>query len=151
MAGDPEIVKLLDSTRIHLLPSMNPDGWKISTDSVILSFSKFTFLLSLQGATDYLLGRSNANNVDLNRSDFTILAFRLFTICYRDFPDLDQIVYEGGLDNNHLMRVGLPFSSIVVIQLSHFQMVKMKHRIQPETESVIKMIMDNPFVVRFRF
>eukprot|EP00090_Calanus_glacialis_P034114 TRINITY_DN569_c0_g1_i1.p1 TRINITY_DN569_c0_g1~~TRINITY_DN569_c0_g1_i1.p1 ORF type:complete len:495 (-),score=140.55 TRINITY_DN569_c0_g1_i1:78-1430(-) len=99
LAGDPEIVKLLDSTRIHLLPSMNPDGWKISTDS---------------GATDYLLGRSNANNIDLNR----------------DFPDLDQIVYEGGLDNNHLMR-----------------MVKMKHRIQPETESVIKMIMDNPFVL----
>ena len=34
LAGDQDTVKLVDSTRIHLLPSMNPDGWKISTDSV---------------------------------------------------------------------------------------------------------------------
>jgi len=99
LAGDADIVKLLDSTRIHLVPSMNPDGWKISTDS---------------GATDYLLGRSNANNMDLNR----------------DFPDLDQLVYDGSIDNNHLMKIA-----------------KMDHRIQPETEAVIKMIMDNPFVL----
>ena len=31
---------------------MNPDGWKIATDN---------------GAKDYLIGRNNANNVDLNR------------------------------------------------------------------------------------
>ena len=24
---------------------------------------------------------------------------------YRDFPDLDKIVYEGAIDNNHLMKV----------------------------------------------
>eukprot|EP00092_Neocalanus_flemingeri_P035502 GFUD01038635.1.p1 GENE.GFUD01038635.1~~GFUD01038635.1.p1 ORF type:complete len:478 (+),score=118.25 GFUD01038635.1:214-1647(+) len=99
LAGEPEIVKLLDSTRIHLLPSMNPDGWKIATDA---------------GAKDYLLGRNNANDVDLNR----------------DFPDLDQLVYDGSIDNNHLMKTA-----------------KLNHRIQPETESVIKMIMDNPFVL----
>merc|ERR1739838_222206 len=96
LAGEPEIVKLLDSTRIHLVPSMNPDGWKIATDA---------------GAKDYLLGRNNANDVDLNR----------------DFPDLDQLVYEGAEENNHLLR-GADFD----------------HRIQPETESVIKMIMDTP-------
>merc|ERR1711981_504046 len=99
LAGDQDIVKLVDSTRIHLLPSMNPDGWKISTDS---------------GARDYLLGRSNANNVDLNR----------------DFPDLDHLVYEGALDNNHLLNGA-----------------KVEHRTQPETEAVIKMIMDAPFVL----
>jgi len=99
LSGDAEIVTLLDSTRIHLAPSMNPDGWKIATDA---------------GGQDYLLGRNNANDVDLNR----------------DFPDLDQLVYDGSIDNNHLMK-----------------MAKLSHRIQPETEAVIKMIMDNPFVL----
>jgi len=99
LAGNEEIVKLIDNTRIHLLPSMNPDGWKISTDS---------------GATDYLIGRNNANDVDLNR----------------DFPDLDQIVFDGAIDNNHLLKLA-----------------RMSHRMQPETESVIKMIMDTPFVL----
>lgn len=78
---------------------MNPDGWKISTDS---------------GATDYLLGRSNANNVDLNR----------------DFPDLDAVVYDGSIDNNHLLKDA-----------------EVDHRPQPETEAVMKMILDNPFVL----
>merc|ERR1712212_554678 len=99
LAGDKDVVALVDNTRIHLLPSMNPDGWKIATDA---------------GAKDYLVGRSNANNIDLNR----------------DFPDLDKIVYEGAIDNNHLMKEA-----------------KLEHRIQPETESMIKMILETPFVL----
>merc|ERR1711884_601477 len=99
LAGDEEMVNLVHSTRIHLLPSMNPDGWKISTDN---------------GAKDYLIGRNNANNVDLNR----------------DFPDLNQVVYDGAAENNHLLREA-----------------NFDHRIQPETESMIKMIMDTPFVL----
>jgi len=99
LAGDKEMTALVHSTRIHLLPSMNPDGWKIATD---------------HGGRDYLIGRSNANDIDLNR----------------DFPDLNQVVYEGAEENNHLLREA-----------------NFDHRIQPETESVIKMIMDTPFVV----
>jgi len=99
LAGDQETVSLIHTTRIHLLPSMNPDGWKIATDN---------------GAKDYLIGRNNANDVDLNR----------------DFPDLNQVVYEGVQENNHLLR-----------------RADFDHRIQPETESVIKMIMDTPFVL----
>lgn len=33
-AGDPDIQKLVNITRIHLLPSMNPDGWQMATESV---------------------------------------------------------------------------------------------------------------------
>lgn len=32
--GDPEIRKLIELTRIHLMPSMNPDGWQLATDTV---------------------------------------------------------------------------------------------------------------------
>lgn len=53
LAGDPDIQKLINLTRIHLLPSMNPDGWQISTDT---------------GGKDYLIGRTNNNSVDLNRN-----------------------------------------------------------------------------------
>ncbi|GIY90390.1 hypothetical protein CEXT_552002 [Caerostris extrusa] len=49
---DPKIKNLLDNTRIHLMPSMNPDGYEKSK----------------VGDFDGLTGRENANNVDLNRN-----------------------------------------------------------------------------------
>lgn len=42
VAGDPDIISLLDSTEIHIMPSMNPDGYELGQ-------------------------RENANGVDLNR------------------------------------------------------------------------------------
>lgn len=48
---DQRITKLIDTTRIHLLPSMNPDGWESSH----------------VGCTG-IKGRFNANGVDLNRN-----------------------------------------------------------------------------------
>lgn len=65
----------------------------------------------LQGGKDYLIGRNNANDVDLNRLEseylYTSLYLRLFlSLTFsRDFPDLNQVVYEGAEENNHLLRV----------------------------------------------
>ncbi|GFW42006.1 carboxypeptidase D [Trichonephila clavipes] len=49
---DPRIKTLLDNTRIHIMPSMNPDGYENSRE----------------GDFDGMDGRENANGVDLNRN-----------------------------------------------------------------------------------
>ena len=49
---DPFVTKLVDQTRIHIMPSMNPDGYEISAE----------------GDCDTVNGRRNADNVDLNRN-----------------------------------------------------------------------------------
>lgn len=46
------ITSLVDRTRIHLMPSMNPDGYELSTE----------------GDDSSAVGRKNENNVDLNRN-----------------------------------------------------------------------------------
>lgn len=65
LAGDPEVVKLIKTTRIHILPTMNPDGYAIAD----------------RAGSDrkWVTGRRNAQNVDLNRN----------------FPDLDRKVFRG--------------------------------------------------------
>uniref|UniRef100_A0A6A7FR08 Carboxypeptidase E-like n=2 Tax=Hirondellea gigas TaxID=1518452 RepID=A0A6A7FR08_9CRUS len=76
-SGDAEVQMLLNSTRIHLFPSMNPDGWQTATEA---------------GGVDYLTGRSNNNSVDLNR-DFPDLD----RVMYGN--EVRQLEY-----NNHLMN-----------------------------------------------
>lgn len=49
---DERITKLLNTTRIHILPSMNPDGYEFA----------------VEGDANSLIGRNNAHNVDLNRN-----------------------------------------------------------------------------------
>jgi carboxypeptidase E len=61
---DKEIVDLLNKTNIHVLPSMNPDGFELA------------YHTSPQERS-WLTGRSNANGKDLNRN----------------FPDLDALFY----------------------------------------------------------
>ncbi|CAN7947438.1 unnamed protein product, partial [Ixodes pacificus] len=49
---DAYVRHLLDNTRIHIMPSMNPDGFEVSQE----------------GDCTSMLGRWNANEVDLNRN-----------------------------------------------------------------------------------
>lgn len=49
---DESITNLVDTTRIHLLPSMNPDGYE----------------LAAEGDTSSVVGRQNTNGFDLNRN-----------------------------------------------------------------------------------
>ncbi|XP_078082040.1 carboxypeptidase D-like [Mustelus asterias] len=49
---DPSVTALVDSMRIHILPSMNPDG----------------FAISVVGDCDRNIGRYNKNGFDLNRN-----------------------------------------------------------------------------------
>lgn len=50
--NDPEVTELVDSTRIHIMPSMNPDG----------------YLNAHVGDVEGVRGRTNAKGVDLNRN-----------------------------------------------------------------------------------
>ncbi|XP_052472781.1 carboxypeptidase D [Carassius gibelio] len=49
---DPEVTQLINSTRIHIMPSMNPDGYEVSQE----------------GDDGGIQGRNNSNNYDLNRN-----------------------------------------------------------------------------------
>lgn len=53
LAGDKEVTNLISWTRIHLMPSMNPDGWQTATEAV----SKTTKCLKcfIQGGTWIIL------------------------------------------------------------------------------------------------
>jgi carboxypeptidase E len=79
-SGDELTKKLVESTRIHLMPTMNPDGWdqavtyEWSNKNGRDKYQSVDEMLKVNGVTDWLTGRTNANNVDLNRN----------------FPDLDK-------------------------------------------------------------
>jgi len=95
LASNQNVINLIQSTRIHLLPSMNPDGWDIAVNTEFEQFkTKFSSvgeMLEKQGVTNWLAGRVNANNIDLNRN----------------FPDLDAWEYkykdEGKEKFDHLV------------------------------------------------
>ncbi|CAF1465586.1 unnamed protein product [Adineta steineri] len=130
--GNEQIQKLVDNTRIHLMPAMNPDGWEIAVKNAWNStkpnqFKDIETMLYEQGALDWQVGRPNANGVDLNRN----------------FPNLDEFIYaynhQANHRNNHLDLE--TFVSLTTGTDCHDQAY------QPETVTVAFWIMQNPFVL----
>jgi len=127
------IKNLVDNARIHLLPSMNPDGWEIAAQfawnngSGQQRFNDISTMLKEEGCSDWLVGRANANGVDLNRN----------------FPNLDEFIYEynhfANHRNNHLDIE--TFLSLTTGSDCH------DNPYQPETVTVAFWIMQEPFVL----
>ena len=65
LAGNEDIRRLVNSTRIHLMPSMNPDGWKTSTDAV----SQAVFLSTWLGTHASTMSR-DVPDIHGDRADF---------------------------------------------------------------------------------
>ncbi|RUS86156.1 hypothetical protein EGW08_006104 [Elysia chlorotica] len=101
---------IVSQTRVHILPSMNPDGWQ-----------KAFMKKKENGEADWLTGRSNANDVDLNRN----------------FPDLNAKIYENEREhkgrNNHLVKVD--------------KAIAMDKSLQPETRAVMRWLASVGFVL----
>uniref|UniRef100_A0A8D3B7U8 Carboxypeptidase D, a n=1 Tax=Scophthalmus maximus TaxID=52904 RepID=A0A8D3B7U8_SCOMX len=49
---DADVTQLVNNTRIHIMPSMNPDGYEVATEGDVKGYK----------------GRNNSNNIDLNRN-----------------------------------------------------------------------------------
>ncbi|MEQ2281859.1 hypothetical protein AMECASPLE_034649 [Ameca splendens] len=49
---DPEVTQLVNNTRIHIMPSMNPDGYEVAVEGDVKGYK----------------GRNNSNDYDLNRN-----------------------------------------------------------------------------------
>lgn len=62
------ITKLLNTTRIHIMPSMNPDGYEIAQEGTKLNRSHKLYISDILGDASSMLGRANAHGVDLNRN-----------------------------------------------------------------------------------
>ncbi|XP_066521275.1 carboxypeptidase N catalytic chain [Hoplias malabaricus] len=78
-AGNERITSLIHNTRIHILPSMNPDGYEVA---------------ARQGPefNGYLVGRGNSRDIDLNRN----------------FPDLNGLMYYYEKNNGKNHHLPLP-------------------------------------------
>ncbi|KAG8134813.1 hypothetical protein E2320_007891 [Naja naja] len=69
LLGNARIQRLVNNTRIHLLPSMNPDGYELAAEEGA-------------GYNGWVNGRQTAQNLDLNRNfpDLTSEAYKLAKI-----------------------------------------------------------------------
>lgn len=138
--NNENIVKLIDSTRIHLLVTMNPDGWDLAVQNEFTNLKKTTpnkydtveNMLYDQGVQDWFTGRQNANGIDLNRN----------------FPDLDQYEYKytsQGKDKfDHLV-------SEASQEINEKHLDCQNKTFQPETLTVANWIASTPFVLSANF
>lgn len=119
--GNQRIQTLVNTTRIHILPSMNPDGYDLAFEEVQDSNDP----QQEDGARriGWTNGRVNAQNIDLNRN----------------FPDLTSIAYKR-------RRQKVFRTDHIPIPDSYWF-----GKVAPETYAVMKWIRSIPFVLSANF
>ncbi|XP_026155154.1 carboxypeptidase Z-like isoform X2 [Mastacembelus armatus] len=121
--GNERIQTLINTTRIHILPSMNPDGYEVAVSGA--QDNNYGDDEESQGHLydTWTIGRNNAQNIDLNRN----------------FPDLTSIVY------NRRRQKGYHTDHIPIPDYYWFG------KVAPETYAVMKWIRSIPFVLSASF
>ncbi|XP_066537637.1 carboxypeptidase Z-like [Hoplias malabaricus] len=119
--GNTRIQTLINTTRIHILPSMNPDGYELALSEV--QSGADTDYYEGAGYGGQISGRNNAQSIDLNRN----------------FPDLTSIVYN----RRRLKRFR---SDHIPIPDTYWL-----GKVAPETYAVMKWVRSIPFVLSADF
>ncbi|XP_048826777.1 carboxypeptidase Z-like isoform X1 [Brienomyrus brachyistius] len=121
LLGNERIQTLINTTRIHILPSMNPDGYELAAAEVEDSNDPE----NQEGPRydGWTSGRTNAQNIDLNRN----------------FPDLTSIAYSRRRNRRYR-------SNHIPIPDSYWF-----GKVAPETYAVMKWIRTVPFVISASF
>lgn len=121
LRGNERIQALVNSTRIHILSSMNPDGYEAAVASQ--QDSRYGDDEGGSRAESWNIGRNNAQNIDLNRN----------------FPDLTSIVYRRRRSRRYRS------DHIPIPDFYWFG------KVAPETYAVMKWIRSLPFVLSASF
>ncbi|KAG7243388.1 hypothetical protein INR49_011845 [Caranx melampygus] len=119
--GNERIQNLINTTRIHILPSMNPDGYEVAVSGVQDNNDGYEDEHHHYDTWD--IGRNNAQNIDLNRN----------------FPDLTSVVY------NRRRQKGYRTDHIPIPDYYWFG------KVAPETYAIMKWIRSVPFVLSANF
>lgn len=121
LQGNERIQTLINTTRIHILPSMNPDGYEVAVTGVQDNDSDDE--AEGQRYDSWNIGRNNAQNIDLNRN----------------FPDLTSTIY------NRRRQKGYRTDHVPIPDYYWFG------KVAPETYAVMKWIRSIPFVLSANF
>ncbi|XP_061131097.1 carboxypeptidase Z isoform X1 [Syngnathus typhle] len=116
--GNPRIQTLINTTRIHILASMNPDGYELAAAEV--EDRNDPDLTNQEGhlMNGWINGRTNAQNLDLNRN----------------FPDLTSVFYRNRR-SKHYRTDHIPIPDGYWFE-----------KVAPETFAVMKWSRSIPFV-----
>uniref|UniRef100_A0A8C5C6D3 Carboxypeptidase Z n=1 Tax=Gadus morhua TaxID=8049 RepID=A0A8C5C6D3_GADMO len=116
--GNERVQALVNSTRIHILASMNPDGYELAAAEVEDSSDRDPNQQEGPLMNGWTNGRGNAQNIDLNRN----------------FPDLTSVLYRNRRSRHYRTdHIPIPDS---------FWFGK----VAPETYAMMKWIRSIPFV-----
>nr|XP_043876188.1 carboxypeptidase Z-like isoform X1 [Solea senegalensis] len=126
LLGNERVQTLINTTRIHILPSMNPDGYEVAVNGVQDNNYDDNEDTNAQQGHRYdtwNIGRNNAQNIDLNRN----------------FPDLTSLVYSRRKQRT--------------FRTDHFPIPDYYWfgKVAPETYAVMKWIRSIPFVLSANF